>query len=131
MEKRETVDEAIDRIIGNTTIFTLDEIKDMVEYDRKIDKASAKDRLEHDLSLEDEKAAKKLANATTRKPAVYKFDKKKQKAENLDKKGIISLLLAVLAENECQVLEVTNPEREFLFLSKGVKYKITLACPRK
>jgi hypothetical protein len=27
--------------------------------------------------------------------------------------------------------EILNPEREFIFHKDGVKYKVTLACPRK
>ena len=31
---------------------------------------------------------------------------------------------------DCDHLELTNPEREMIFHFNGVKYKLTLACPR-
>ena len=76
--------------------------------------------------------ASKEARTADRKPTVYKFDTSKRKrAENVGKRGLIETIQNALADYGCDNIEVTNVEREIIFMSDGTKYKIVLSAPRK
>ena len=87
--------------------------------------------IDGDLTAEQRKSAKKARQAD-RKPTVYKFDTTKRKrAENTGKRFLIDEIKKCLENTGADSLEVTNPEREIIFMSEGTKYKIVLSAPRK
>lgn len=110
---------------------TDDEIADVLACDKAIDRG---ERMPFDLSKEDEKAAKKLANAGTRKtPTAYNFNKRERKA-NPTKASIIEELAKFLTENSenaCENVEITNKERQIAFKIGENAYELTLVQKRK
>ena len=72
------MDKEIDKLVDLLGC-SIEEAKDILIADKKIDKG---EKMDFDLSKEQEKQAKKFANATThKKPVAYKFDKKEKKAD--------------------------------------------------
>lgn len=108
---------------------TEEEADAIIASDKAIDRG---ERMEFDLSKEDEKAAKKWANTGTRKtPPSYKFTKRERK-ENTTKSGIISLLAEFLATVEsCSDIDIPNKERMITFSCGDNKYDLTLIQKRK
>ena len=99
------------------------EALDIIKSDEAIDKGANP----FPLSTDQEKASKK-ARAVPRGVGIYKFEKKERKADTDKGKLIADLLDGIpYAEN----IEITNPEREFLFTYNGRKFKVTLSAPRK
>ena len=100
---------------------TDEEIADVVETDKRIDKG---EKL-FDLPKELEKGAKKARCAGNCNG--YTKANREKKADP-DKGKLIGDLLDGIpyAEN----VEIINPEREFSFTFRGKKYKIVLSCPR-
>ena len=99
---------------------TREEVLDMLECDKRIDKGEKLFELSDDL-----KAGAKKARQAERKATPVKREKK----EDNDKQALVNAMFnAVLPM--CDSYEVTNAEREFLFTYNGKKYKVTLACPR-
>ena len=98
------------------------EIADVLESDKRIDKG---EKL-FELTAEQKQAEKKAKGTGTR--TVYNFQKRERKADN-DKREIIQCLDDALC---CLVddVEVTNPEREILFIYNDKKYKVVLSAPR-
>ena len=93
----------------------------LIEDDKAVDS---------DLTEEQRKNAKSAKQAD-RKPTVYKFDTSKRKRpENTGKRFLIDTLKTVLETAGCDNLEVTNPEREIVFFSDGVKYNGVWSAPR-
>ena len=111
--------------------WTQEEAESVWEADRAIDKG---ERVDFDLSPEQEKEAKKYMNVGTRKvPTNYKFDQRKRK-ENPTKAGIIAELATFLAENSenaCENVEITNKERMIAFKVGENCYELTLTQKRK
>lgn len=111
--------------------WTQEEAESVWEADRAIDKG---ERVDFDLSPEQEKKAKKYMNAGTRKvPTNYKFGQRKRK-ENPTKAGIIAELATFLAENSenaCENVEITNKERMIAFKVGENCYELTLTQKRK
>lgn len=100
-----------------------EEAIEILEYDKCVDKG---ERMEYDLSPEQEKLAKKFANATEhKKPFVPKLDKRPRK-ENTTKKGIISDLLDFLTAQGYDNPTIKNAEREIEFYVGDTSYSITL-----
>ena len=102
-----------------------EEIADILEADKRIDKG---EKL-FELSADQKQAEKKMRQAD-RKPTVYDFSKRERKP-NDSKRAIISALVECaenLADNGS--VDVTNIEREFLFTANGVKYTVVLSAPR-
>lgn len=98
---------------------TDEEIADVVETDRRIDKGEKLFELDKEL----EKGAKKARMSGNTKG--YTREKKVDE----DKKFLmetLELALTGFADNE----KIINPEREMTFEYKGKKYKIVLSCPR-
>lgn len=93
-----------------------------MEYDKRIDKGEKLFELDPEL----EKGAKKARRADrtdTPKP--------RERKPNPDKAIIIEQLMNAIGNAPVNAqCEVLNPEREFLFIYNGIKYKVTLACPR-
>lgn len=112
-----------------------EEIADVIAADNAIDKG---ERMDFDLSPEKEKEAKKYAKAGTRKaPTVYKLDNaegKRSRKENPTKAGIIAELAKFLVENSenaCEMVEITNKERQIAFKIGENAYELTLVQKRK
>lgn len=110
---------------------TQEEALDVIEKDKIIDKGG---RTEFDLDKEKEKLAKKMANVDTHKKAtVYKWDKKPRK-ENPTKAGIIAELAQFLeknSENACEMVIITNKERQISFKIGENMFELTLVQKRK
>ena len=97
----------------------------LLEDDKAIDKGAKL----FELTDEQAKASKKARQAD-RTPTVYQFKPRERKADEV-KQGLIELLAEVVKEQPmCNSLEVTNPEREFLFMWAEKKYKVVLSAPR-
>ena len=94
----------------------------LIEEDRRIDKGEKLYELDPEL----EKGAKKARQAD-RKANTTKREKKPKP----EKEEICSAMMDGLRELGVEEFEILNPEREFIFHKDGVKYKVTLACPRK
>jgi DNA repair ATPase RecN len=108
---------------------TEEEIKEVLEDDKRIDRG---EKL-FELTADQEQASKK-ARQVSRAPTVYKLDNiagKRSKKANEVKAGLIELLSAVIKEQPaCNSLEIINNEREFVFSWMGTKYKVVLSAPR-
>lgn len=108
------------------------EARELIAYDNKVDKAKAKDKLEFDLSAEQEKETRKWRQAE-RKPTVYDFSKRERKP-NILKGEIIQALFNFLNENSELGIEncvISNKERMICFESGGEKFDLTLIQKRK
>ena len=108
------------------------EARELIAYDNKVDKAKAKDKLEFDLSAEQEKETRKWRQAE-RKPTVYDFSKRERKP-NILKGEIIQALFNFLNENSDLGIEncvISNKERMICFKSGGEKFDLTLIQKRK
>lgn len=104
------------------------EIEQVLADDKRIDRG---EKL-FELSAEQEKASKQARQAD-RKPTVYKLDNangKRSKKANTDKQEIIKALDEAIWRIADAPIEITNAEREILFLYKGTKYKVVLSAPR-
>jgi hypothetical protein len=97
----------------------------VIEDDKRIDRGEKLFEL-----TPDQKQAAKQARQAPRAPTVYKFTQREKKAKP-EKAQICSAMIEGLQSLGIADLDVTNEEREFLFTLNGVKYKVTLACPRK
>lgn len=108
-----------------------EEAEDIIACDKAIDRG---ERVYFDLSKEQEKQAKKFANAGTRKaPTVFKFEQRKRK-ENPTKAAIIAEIATFLqetSENACENVEITNKERQIAFKIGENSYELTLVQKRK
>ena len=114
----------------NSLGITREEAIQLIEEDTAIDRMKTVKEINSDLSTEQVKASK-VARQADRKPTVYKFDtSKRQKKENNSKRQLIAVLRSALEENGCSDIEVTNIEREIIFFSEGVKYKLVMSQPR-
>lgn len=115
----------------NTLGITREEAIQLIADDEEIDHMIRTSDIDGDLTEEQRKSAKKARQAD-RKPTVYKFDTTKRKrAENTGKRFLIDEIKKCLENAGADSLEVTNPEREIIFMSEGTKYKIVLSAPRK
>ena len=109
-----------------------DEAKEIIAYDKAIDKAKAKDRLEHDLTIEQEKEAKKFGNVKEHKQTAYKWTTRERK-KNPTKSAIITEIAKFLeenSENACENVEITNSERQISFRCGENLYEFTLVQKR-
>lgn len=104
---------------------TEEEALQIIEDDKRIDRG---EKL-FELTTEQQKASKEARQAP-RAPTVYKFTQRERKAKP-EKAQICSAMIEGLRQLGIADLEIANEEREFSFSRDGVKYKVTLACPRK
>lgn len=103
---------------------TDEEIADVVEIDKRIDKGEKLFELDKEL----EKGAKKARSAGN----CNGYTKaNREKKVDTEKRAIIQCMTEIaenLADNG--TVNLTNAEREFDFIYKGRKFKIVLSCPR-
>jgi DNA-binding transcriptional MerR regulator len=105
--------------------FSDEEIADVLESDKRIDRGEKLFEL-----TADQKQAEKKMRQADRKPTVYDFSKRERKA-NDSKRAIIAALAETARElADSGEVDITNIEREMLFVANGVKYKIVLSAPR-
>ena len=98
-----------------------EEAIELMEEDKRIDKG---EKL-YELAPELQAGAKKARQADRKKTEV-----KREKKPKPEKAEICSAMMDGLRELGVDEFEITNAEREFIFHKDGVKYKVTLACPR-
>lgn len=127
----ETQKERIMRVLD----VSAEEADEILKADKAIDRG---ERVPFDLSPEKEKLAKKFANVDTKKrkkPTVYNLDAKgKARKENPTKASIIAELAKFLTENSenaCEMVEITNKERQIAFKIGENAYELTLVQKRK
>ena len=127
----ETQKERIMRILD----VSAEEADEILKADKAIDRG---ERVSFDLSPEQEKMAKKFANVDTKqrkKPTVYNLDARgKARKENPTKASIIAELAKFLTENSenaCEMVEITNKERQIAFKIGENAYDLTLVQKRK
>lgn len=83
------------------------------------------------------KGTKKMSTPTEnnpKSPTVYKFDKRKTRAENVTKSGIIAELFKFFnekAEIGAENVEILNKERQIAFVVGENSYELTLVQKRK
>lgn len=118
------MEKQIEKLMKNLDL-TREEAIQVIEDDKRIDKG---EKL-FSLTAEQEKASKKARSTGTKQPTTYKFNKRVRKADN-DKQHLINLLTEIIEKEGCEV-EITNKEREFLFIYNEKKYKVVLSAPRK
>ena len=112
-----------------------EEADEILKADKAIDRG---ERVSFDLSPEQEKIAKIFANLDTKKrkkPTVYNLDARgKARKENPTKASIIAELAKFLtetSENACEMVEITNKERQIAFKIGENAYELTLVQKRK
>ena len=127
----ETQKERIMRVLD----VSAEEADEILKADKAIDRG---ERVPFDLSPEKEKLAKKFANVDTKKrkkPTVYNLDAKgKARKENPTKASIIAELAKFLTENSenaCEMVEITNKERQIAFRIGENDYGLTRVKKRK
>lgn len=118
------MEETISKLMKNLDL-SREEAIALIEDDKAIDKG---EKL-FELTAEQKKAAKAATKADSKPRST---PTKREKASDSVKLGLIELFTEVLKEQPmCNFVEIVNPEREFLFVWAGKKYKVTLSCPRK
>jgi hypothetical protein len=101
------------------------EAEQLIEDDKRIDRGEKLFELPDEL-----KAGAKKARQADRKPTTYDFSKRERKP-NDSKRAIIAALAETARElADSGEVDITNIEREMLFVANGVKYKIVLSAPR-
>lgn len=120
--------ERIQRIMNGLNC-SAEEAAEVLAYDKAVDKG---EKTAYDLSPAQTKVAQSYAHTGTRKPTVYKFEKKERKP-NEPKREIIAAIEETLTYSDIQAesVTITNPERQIDFTFNGVKYRIVLSAPRK
>lgn len=118
------MNEQIQKMMKNLGL-TEQEARELLADDAKVDRG---EKMAFDLTLEQEKNAKKARATGTKKPTAYKFEKRKRK-ENSEKRGILEVLYE-LALNRWENAELVNPERQVDFHIGGNHYSLTLTCHR-
>ena len=94
---------------------------ELMEEDKRIDKGEKLYELDPEL----EKGAKKARQAERKANAT-----KREKKPKPEKEAICLAMMSGLCDLGVDGFEIINAEREFIFHRDGVKYKVTLACPR-
>lgn len=95
---------------------TEEEYNILMADDKRIDRGEKLFELPYDL-----KAGAKKARQADRKPNASKRERK----EDADKRKLIADFAKLV-----EVIEIINPEREFLFMYNGKKYRLILSHPR-
>lgn len=101
--------------------FTEEEIRNILDIDRRIDKGEKLFELDAEMEA-GAKKARRADRTDTPKP--------RERKPNEDKATLLNVLFSAVLPL-CDTYEVTNSEREFLFTYNGTKYKVTLSAPRK
>lgn len=106
-----------------------EEAKQVIADDKAIDRG---ERMAFDLSPEEEKKAKKMANTGTRKSTKDTGEKVvKKRKENPTKASIIAEISQFLKENGYENVEITNVERQIAFKIGENDFELTLVQKRK
>jgi hypothetical protein len=114
------MEEKIQKLMKSLNISREDALE-LIEEDKRIDKGEKLYELDPEL----EKGAKKARQADRKKTEV-----KRERKPKPEKEEICSAMMDGLRELGVEEFSITNAEREFIFHRNGVKYKVTLACPR-
>jgi hypothetical protein len=117
----ESLEEKIQKLMKSLNI-SREEAIELMEEDKAIDRG---EKL-YELPKELQAGAKKARQADRKKT-----ETKREKKPKPEKEEICSAMMDGLRELGVGEFEILNPEREFIFHKDGVKYKVTLACPRK
>lgn len=126
------MDEKIELIMKNLDV-SEEEAKEIIEYDKSVDRMKSLKEVEADLTEEQKAAIKKYKNVATKtakKPFIPKLDKRPKK-ENGTKKGIIEDIYNALLEKGYENLTIVKTEKEISFDMGGDNYSISLICHRK
>ena len=106
-----------------------EEAKQVIADDKAIDRG---ERMAFDLSPEEEKKAKKMANTGTRKSTKDTGEKVvKKRKENPTKASVIAEISQFLKENGYENVEITNAERQIAFKIGENDFELTLVQKRK
>ena len=116
------MEEKIQKLMKSLNI-SREEAIDLIEEDKRIDRGEKLYELDPEL----EKGAKRARQADRKKSDTPTKRERKPKPEKAE---ICSAMMDGLRELGVEEFNITNPEREFLFMHNGTKYKVTLACPR-
>lgn len=109
--------------------FTAEEIADVLKCDKEIDQGVKHFELAKDLKP-GAKKARRADRTDTPKKAV------RERKPNEDKQFLLRVLLQALENHDDEGFgtefqsKTINPEREFLFIYNGTKYKVVLSAPR-
>ena len=117
----ESLEEKIQKLMKSLNI-SREEAIELMEEDKAIDRG---EKL-YELPKELQAGAKKARQADRKKT-----ETKREKKPKPEKEEICSAMMDGLRELGVGEFEILNAEREFIFHKDGVKYKVTLACPRK
>lgn len=93
----------------------------LIEDDKEIDRGAKMFELDPEL----EKGAKKARQADRKQTTT-----KREKKPKPEKAELCSAMMEGLRGLGVGEFTINNPEREFVFIHNGTKYKVTLACPR-
>ncbi len=104
---------------------TEEEARELLEDDKKIDHG---EKMDFDLTPEQEKESKKARATGTKKPTAYKFEKRARK-ENPTKRELIQRIFEVF-KDEANA-EITNAERVITFTVGDERFEIILQQKRK
>lgn len=115
----------IERIMRNLKC-SREEAEQILADDKSIDRG---ERMEFDLSPEEEKQAKKYANTGTRQTNGAKTERKRK--ENPTKAAVIAEIAQFLTENGYDFVEIPNKERQIAFKIGENSYELTLVQKRK
>lgn len=95
----------------------------LIKDDKTIDSGAKLFELDPEL----ERSAKKARQAERK---VRTTSVKREKKAKPEKAEICAAMMDSLKSLGVDKFAVSNPEREFVFIHNGTKYKVTLACPR-
>lgn len=104
-----------------------EEAIDIIKTDETIDKGG---RTPYDLSVEQEKEAKKIGAVKDRKSKSADNMRGKVRAENPTKANIITELAEFLTENGKENVKITNKERMIAFSIGETNFELTLVQKR-
>lgn len=94
---------------------------DIEATDKQIDRGEKLFDLDPELEAGAKKARQADRKPTERKP--------REKKADADKGFLLNVLFSAVLPH-CDTYEVSNAEREFVFIYKGKKYKVVLSAPR-
>lgn len=118
-------DTQIERIMRNLKC-SREEAERILADDKAIDRG---ERMEFDLTPEEEKQAKKYANTGTRQTNGQKTERKRK--ENPTKATVIAEIAQFLTEKGYDFVEIPNKERQIAFKIGENTYELTLVQKRK
>lgn len=117
------MEEQIKKMMQNLGI-SRDEAIALIDDDRAIEKG---EKMDFDLSPEQEQASKKARKASGKKPTVYNFEKRKRK-ENATKRELVNKIYELFKDMNA---EITNPERVIAFSIGEDNFEVILQQKRK